>query len=101
MKTFSKLAASAPAVLASGCASMMLSDDDITARTAFAIGLNKGDFTITNRSNEGASARYTVRTKRGEDYNCFLGVAPGLAGVQVSEAICTKRGEPMRSSLVR
>jgi hypothetical protein len=101
MKTIRILCITVLALAAAGCASTMVSDEAIVDRTAFALGLNKGDFAISNRSNEGGSSRYAVRTKKGEDYNCSLGVVPSVVGAQVTDAICTKKGEPAKNPLLR
>ena len=101
MKTSSTLAIALTALTVSGCASVIVSDDAIVERTAFAIGLNKSDFTISNRVDDGASARYAVRTRTGQEFNCFLGGTIGFGGRQVSEAICTRKGEVGRNPLLR
>lgn len=89
------------ALLATGCASIAVTDDAIAERTAFALGLAKSDFTISNRVDDGTTARYSVRTKTGQDYNCFVGGSIGLLGRAVSEAVCTKKGEVARNPLLR
>lgn len=89
------------ALAATGCASIAVTDDAIVDRTAFALGLAKGDFTISNRTDEGTTTRYSVRTKSGQDFNCFVGGSIGVLGRSVSEAICTKKGETMRNPLLR
>lgn len=89
------------ALAATGCASIAVTDDALVDRTAFALGLAKGDFTISNRTNEGTTTRYAVRTKSGQDFNCFVGGSIGVLGRTVSEAICTKKGETMRNPLKR
>lgn len=87
--------------LSAGCASLAVTDDAIVDRTAFALGLGKSDFTISNRTDEGTTTRYSVRTKTGQDYNCFLGGSFSVLGRSVSEAICSKKGEPPRNPLLR
>lgn len=89
------------ALAAAGCASLAVTDEAIVDRTAFALGLGKGDFTISNRSDEGTTTRYSVRTKAGQDYNCFLGGSFSVLGRTVSEAVCSKKGEPPRNPLLR
>ena len=101
MKTFSTLAIALSALKVSGCASDIVSDDAIVERTAFALGLNKGDFTISNRADDGASARYAVRTRTDQEFNFFLGGTLGFVGRQVTEAVCTKKGELGRNPLLR
>lgn len=89
------------ATVAAGCASVAVTDDAIVDRTAFALGLSKGDFTVSNRVDEGTTTRYSVRTKTGQEYNCFVGGSISVLGRAVSEAICTKKGEPARNPLLR
>jgi hypothetical protein len=85
----------------SGCASALVSDDAIAERTAFALGLSRADFTISNRSDEGASTRYVARTKTGQEFNCTVGVSVSVLGRQVTDAICNRKGEPSRNPLLR
>lgn len=101
MKTLSTLAIAVAALTVSGCASLIVSDDAIVERTAFALGLNKGEFTISNRVDDGASARYTVRTRTGQEFNCFLGGTMSILGRQVTDAVCTKKGEVGKNPLLR
>jgi hypothetical protein len=89
------------AAIAAGCASIAVTDEAIVERTAFALGLNKGDFTVNNRTNEGTTTRYSVRTRSGQEYNCFVGGSISVVGRSVSEAICTKKGEPLRNPLLK
>lgn len=88
-------------VLAGGCASMAVTDAAIVDRTATALGLNKGEFTVSNRTDEGTTTRYSVRTKAGQEYNCFVGGSFNVLGRSVSEAVCNKKGEPARNPLLR
>lgn len=91
----------AGACFTTGCASIAVTDDAIVERTAFALGPSKSDFTVSNRVNEGATTRYNVRTKSGQEYSCFIGGSIGLLGRAVSEAVCSKKGEPARNPLLR
>lgn len=88
-------------LVAAGCASLAVTDEAIVDRTAFALGLNKGDFTIGNRQNEGTTTRYSVRTKSGQEYDCFVGGSINVLGRSVSDAICSRTGEPARNPLLR
>lgn len=83
------------------CASIAVTDDAIVERTAFALGLVKTDFTISNRTDDGTTSRYSVRTKAGQDYHCFVGGSISVLGRSVSEAICTKKGDVARNPLLR
>ena len=85
----------------SGCASVAVTDQAIVDRTAFALGLEKTAFTISNRVDEGTTARYAVKTKAGQDYNCFVGGSFSVVGRSVSEAVCTRKGEPAKNPLLR
>ncbi|WP_374678011.1 hypothetical protein [Piscinibacter sp.] len=87
--------------LATGCASIAVTDEAIVDRTAFALGLGKGDFAVSNRVDDGTTTRYSVRTKTGQDFNCFVGGSISVTGRTVSEAICTKKGEVARNPLLR
>lgn len=89
------------AAATTGCASIAVTDEAIADRTAFALGLAKGDFTISNRVDDGTTTRYSVKTKAGQEFNCFVGGSISVLGRVVSEAICTKKGEVARNPLLR
>ncbi len=89
------------AIAASGCASMAVTDQAIVDRTAFALGLDKTAFTISGRVDEGTTTRYAVKTKAGQEYNCFVGGSFSVVGRSVSEAICTRKGELAKNPLLR
>lgn len=89
------------AATATGCASIAVTDEALVDRTAFALGLGKGDFTISNRVDEGTTTRYSVKAKSGQEFNCFVGGSIGVLGRVVSEAVCTKKGEVARNPLLR
>jgi len=74
--------------LAAGCASAVVSNDAIADRTAFALSLDKSTFTVSNRVDDGAVSRYSVTTKAGKKYNCYVGGTMSMLGRQVSDAIC-------------
>lgn len=95
------LAALLAPLLATACASISVTDQAIVDRTAFALGLTNTDFTVSNRVDDGTTARYSVRTKSGQEYQCFVGGAISVTGRTVSEAICTKKGEVARNPLLR
>lgn len=89
------------AAATTGCASIAVTDEALVERTAFALGLSKGDFTISNRVDDGTTTRYSVRAKSGQEFNCFVGGSIGVLGRVVSEAVCTKKGEVARNPLLR
>lgn len=76
-----------------GCAtlgaSFAVSDGSLIPRTESAIGLPSSEFTISDRVNEGVTARYKVRTRSGKTYNCFVGGSLIGTGKSVSEAVCS------------
>lgn len=80
-------------VLAPACstlgASNAVTDEALLSRTETAIGLPGNQFTISDRVNEGVTARYKVKTSAGKHYNCFVGGSINVLGRSVSEAVCT------------
>ena len=56
---------------AAGCVSVIAGDDAIVERSAFALGLSKGDITISNRVNDSAAARYAVAPERARSSIAF------------------------------
>ena len=86
--------AAALALLA-GCAAT-INQDGLEQRTAQAIGRTVGQFDITDRSGEtGGRINYTVNTRDGAAYRCYLYGATGLQQAVTfgqtphSDAICT------------
>jgi hypothetical protein len=74
-----------------------LSDDTIAQRTAFTLGLDKSEFTISNRQepNKNSEVYYVVATKSGRKYNCYI--AAGFTSIvtpatDASDAICSEIG---------
>ncbi len=94
----------ATAALLQGCstlgASFAVSDESLVPRTETAIGLPSSEFTISDRVNEGVTARYKVMTKSGKQYSCFVGGSLTGIGKSVSEAVCKPLdgSSPSRSS---
>ncbi len=88
-------------VSTTGCASLAVSDEAVVERTAFALGIGRSDFTVSNRVDDGTTTGYSVRTKAGQDFNCLVGGSLGLFGRAVSEAVCSKTGEAARNPLLR
>lgn len=81
------------AALASGCASVAVSNDAIEQNTATALGLAKGSFTISDRVDDGIKASYSVKTNAGKRYNCYVTGTVSYMGRQVSDPICTEVGK--------
>ena len=74
-----------------------VSKEKLQDRTAFALGLENGDFTLFDIKKEGFETRYVVKTKSGDEYRCYVGSA-FFAGV--SDAVCSKKGEPAKNPLL-
>ncbi|MHC9083530.1 hypothetical protein ACYX7E_00685 [Luteimonas sp. RIT-PG2_3] len=79
--------------LLTGCASFAVSEDALVQRTGFALGLEPGQYTISNRMDEGTTTRYQVKTTAGRQYNCSLGGSVSVLGKTVTDAICTETGK--------
>lgn len=91
MKPFN-IAALAAAALLAGCASVAVTDDLIVQRTAFALSLQPNEFTISNRSDSGVRTDYTVTTRTGRTFQCYVGGSVSVVGRVVSDAICSPMG---------
>ncbi|SDQ57038.1 hypothetical protein SAMN05216569_1630 [Pseudoxanthomonas sp. CF125] len=74
-----------------------VSKEKLQDRTAFALGLENDDFTLSDIKKEGFETRYVVKTKSGAEYRCYVG-SSFLSGV--SDAICSKKGEPAKNPLL-
>ncbi len=84
----------------SGCASVAVSTDLIEQRTAFALGLERSSFTISNRQDEGLRTQYVATTKTGQRYNCYVTGTFSVTGRVVSDALCNKPGEAPKNPLL-
>jgi hypothetical protein len=84
----------------SGCASQAVTNENLMQNTAFAIGLDKKDFTIYDRTDSGVKTSYSVKTKSGNQYNCYVTGGFGITGRAVSDAMCNKKGEPAKNQLL-
>ncbi len=95
-QTLTPIAGLAAAVaLLTGCAST-LDQAGLEQRTAQAIGRTVGQFTITERQEEtGGRINYTVNTRDGASYRCYLYGATGFQKAMSfgqtphSDAVCT------------
>ena len=81
--------------LLAGCAST-IDQDGLEQRTAQAIGRSVGQFSITDRTEEtGGRINYTVNTRDGAGYRCYLYGVTGLQKAVTfgqtphSDAVCT------------
>lgn len=84
--------------LVSGCASIAVTNDAIEKNTAFALGIERGTFKISNREDEGVRSTYLVTTNSGKKYNCYVGGSISVIGRMVSDAICNEIGKPAQST---
>jgi len=90
--------------LLAGCAAT-INQERLEQRTAQAIGRTVGQFAITDRSEEsGGRINYTVNTRDGAAYRCYLYGATGLqqamsfGQIPHSDAICTAMAGGQRGS---
>lgn len=81
------------ALLATGCASVAVSNDAIERNTAHALGLAKGNFTISDRMDDGVKTTYTVKANTGKQYSCYVTGTIAVVGRVVSDAMCTELGK--------
>ena len=77
----------------SGCASVAVTEDAVKQRTAFALGVEQGDFVISDRVDDGVETRYKVKTKTGKTYNCYVTGTISYVGRTVSDAVCSATGK--------
>lgn len=85
--------------LLAGCASFAVTEESLVEKTAFALGLDAGDFTISDRQDSGVDTRYVATTKKGAVYRCYVTGSITTMGRTVSDAICNRKGEPARNPL--
>ena len=86
------------AVRLGGCATT-IDQNTLDQRTSNAVGQPVGAFTISDRSEEsGGRINYTVKTRNGANYRCYLYSPTGFAKVMTlgqtptSDAICSPMG---------
>jgi hypothetical protein len=84
--------------LLTGCASVAVSGDAISDRTAFALSLDKSAFTISNRADDGVRSTYSVKTNAGKNYNCYVAGSISVVGRVVSDAVCNEVGGSVKPS---
>lgn len=87
-----------------GCAAT-IDQDGLEQRTSSAVGRPVGAFTISDRSEEtGGRINYTVKTRDGSTFKCYLYSATGFQKVMSfgqtpnSDAICSAMGRGGASS---
>jgi len=77
---------------------MAVKDSDIERRTSFTLGLEKNQFTISDREDNGVQTDYVVKTNAGETYRCYVTGVVSITGSTVSDAICSKGGGKVSAS---
>lgn len=78
-----------------GCASMVVKEDHLVKKTALALNLDKSDFKISDRADDGLQTSYIATTKQGKKYNCYVeGSFSFGTGSVVTDAICNEVGKP-------
>lgn len=87
-------------LIVSGCASVAVSNTAIEQNTAHTLGLAKGSFTITDRVDSGIKSSYTVKTKGGKQFNCYVTGSLSLIGPAVSDPMCTAVGQGIKPGKV-
>jgi hypothetical protein len=63
-----------------------------------ALGLDKSQFTISDRADSGVQTTFTARTKGGKTYSCYVEGSVSVVGRVVSDALCremSKSGTPV------
>lgn len=84
--------------LVAGCASVAVTSDAIEKNTAFAIGLERGNFKISNREDDGVKTTYLVTTNAGKKYNCYVTGTVSVIGRVVSDAVCNQVGKSAKQA---
>jgi hypothetical protein len=77
-------------LLTTGCASVAITGDAIEDNTSLAIGLERGNFTISDRVDKGLRTTYRVKTNSGKNYRCSIEGTVSIMGRMVSDAMCTE-----------
>lgn len=92
MKHARLLLPAALVIVASGCASLVVTPDAITQRTATTLGVAPSQLTISERTNDNLRTDYTATTNAGKAYRCYVTGTFTVAGRDVSDAVCKAAG---------
>ncbi|MDR1228865.1 MAG: hypothetical protein LBK55_07595 [Azoarcus sp.] len=65
-------------------------EDKLTQRTAYALGLNPADFTISDKTKDGIRTDYIVTTTKGDRYWCHIEAGASFMGQMVGDAMCNE-----------
>ena len=63
-----------------------MTDTEIEERTAFVLGPQRGSLTISDRRDDGVRTTYTVRSERGDQFNCHVTGIVSVSGRIISDA---------------
>jgi hypothetical protein len=77
----------------SACASVAVTAEALEDRTSRALGLERSQFSISERVDEATATRYAVLAKSGRRYSCTVSGSFSVTGRIVSDAICTEMGK--------
>lgn len=69
-----------------GCAATSQSTDELQSATAFSLGLNAADVTISNRQDSGLTTNYWATTRDGLKYSCLR---QAMMGFMKSSPMCS------------
>jgi len=75
-----------------------VTSDAIERNTAFALGMDKANFTISERNDDGMKTTYVATTKAGKKYSCYVTGTFSVTGRVVSDALCSASGQPAGTS---
>lgn len=92
IRVLETICAAVMTALGAGCASMSslaVSSDAVEQSTATALGLPRGQFTISGRVDDGFTSNYSVTTSTGAQFSCYVTGSVSFTGRQVSDAMCT------------
>jgi len=71
-----------------GCASNLQSTDELQSATAFSLGLEAADVTISNRQDSGMTTNYWATTRSGRKYSCVRTAGISIMGAIKSSPLC-------------
>lgn len=71
-----------------GWAAELQSTEELQAATAFSLGLETADVTISNRQDSGMAANYWATTRRGRTYSCVRTAGVGTMSALRSSPLC-------------
>ena len=80
--------------LYSGFANAQVGDGMLQKRAAFALNVDDGDVSVSNRSQDGVRTDFIAKTPQGS-FRCYVTSVQTPSGLVVSDAICAgNKGKP-------